>query len=518
MKRHYNYYQRLFAFGGATALFVGVAACSDDSDGSTKPTVINPIRIEGKMVSWNGSIASDFFEDGATLGLYAVEGPFTANSPRYIDNAQLIWKNQAFEGPSTLTYKNAESTFVAYTPYAVRMLAFGTTAAIVTVATDQSDVARFASADFMLATAHVDADRQSSVSMDFQRQFSRIDFSLVAQNGQSLSELAEAGITMRLNTAAEVDFAKGSVTGSSDSQEMKPYGTLVSEGGKLAGLSLITVPQQIEAKDAVIRLTVGNSTASYPLGKSLDLKSGKRYDLVLTIKDVSVSVAITERDWLDGLSINETIEPEDDMLEDVMDIEGNSYPVVKIGTQYWMAENLRTTKFNDGSSITLMEDAAAWSENAADKTTAYCYQNNDPAHIKNFGLLYNYYAVATGKLCPEGWHVPSIEEINMMIELLGGEDVAGDKLKSTSGWKYKGEEKPAYQGVNSSGFNGFPGGSREDDGTYWNFESYGYWWSSTAVNTAQANGFYLYYNRPTVLVTSPQQRTGYSVRCIRYRN
>lgn len=106
----------------------------------------------------------------------------------------------------------------------------------------------------------------------------------------------------------------------------------------------------------------------------------------------------------------------------------------------------------------------------------------------------------------------------MMIELLGGEDVAGDKLKSTSGWKYKGDENPAYQGTNSSGFNGLPGGSREDDGTYWNFESYGYWWSSTAVNASQANGFYLYYNRPTVLITSPQQRTGYSVRCIRYRN
>ena len=114
--------------------------------------------------------------------------------------------------------------------------------------------------------------------------------------------------------------------------------------------------------------------------------------------------------------------------------------------------------------------------------------------------------------------MPTIDEIRMTIELLGGEDLAGDRMKSDSGWKYKGEENPAYQGTNSSGFNGLPAGSREDNGAYWQFESYGYWWSSSAVGASQANGFYLYYNRPTVYVTSPQQRTGYSVRCIRYRN
>ena len=77
--------------------------------------------------------------------------------------------------------------------------------------------------------------------------------------------------------------------------------------------------------------------------------------------------------------------------------------------------------------------------------------------------------------------MPTIDEIRMTIELLGGEDIAGDRMKSDSGWKYKGEENPAYQGTNSSGFNGLPAGSREDNGAYWQFESYGYWWSSSAV-------------------------------------
>lgn len=517
MKRHNNY-QRLFALAGAGALLVGVTACGDGSDNSTEPVAAEPIRIEGKMVSWDGSTAGDRFEEGATLGLYAVEGSFTADAPRYIDNARLTCSGQLFEGPSTLTYQDTESTFVAYAPYAAQMLGSGTTVAAVSVAEDQSDVARFAASDLMVATARVEAGRQGAVEMDFQRQFSRIDLSFAGAEGEALSGWEDARVTMLLRTAAEVDFAEGRVTASSDPREIRPCGTLTSDGERLSGLSLIAVPQRIEAADEVIRLQLGNSTKAYSLGEALELRSGKRYEVAVTVEGPTISVTVTERDWTDGLAIDETVEPGDDMPGNVTDIEGNSYPVVKIGMQYWMAENLRTTKLNDGTPITCIEDATVWGENAADKTVAYCYQNNDPAQIAGFGLLYNYYAVATGQLCPEGWHVPSVEEIQMMIELLGGEDVAGDKLKSTSGWKYKGDENPAYQGTNSSGFNGLPGGSREDDGTYWNFESYGYWWSSTAVNASQANGFYLYYNRPTVLITSPQQRTGYSVRCIRYRN
>lgn len=106
-----------------------------------------------------------------------------------------------------------------------------------------------------------------------------------------------------------------------------------------------------------------------------------------------------------------------------------------------------------------------------------------------------------------------------MIDLLGGQNAAGDKLKSTSGWQgFNGKEDETYQGSNSSGFDGRPGGSREDDGTFYNFHKYGYWWSSTPLNDAQASGFYLYYSRPIVYQTTPQKRTGYSVRCIRYKN
>lgn len=272
----------------------------------------------------------------------------------------------------------------------------------------------------------------------------------------------------------------------------------------------------------MLNLKVGTFEASYPLGKELTLKAGMQYDFAITVgqavPDITVTVDVTEHEWTEGTSVEETVEVDDNMPKSITDIEGNSYPVVKIGTQYWMAANLATTRYNDGTPITRMDDAEMWTNNGTTRTDAYCYPNGESANVGRYGLIYNYYAVATNKLCPEGWHVPTIDEIRMTIELLGGEDIAGDRMKSDSGWKYKGEENPAYQGTNSSGFNGLPAGSREDNGAYWQFESYGYWWSSSAVGASQANGFYLYYNRPTVYVTSPQQRTGYSVRCIRYRN
>lgn len=221
----------------------------------------------------------------------------------------------------------------------------------------------------------------------------------------------------------------------------------------------------------MLNLKVGTFEASYPLGKELTLKAGMQYDFAITVgqavPDITVTVDVTEHEWTEGTSVEETVEVDDNMPKSITDIEGNSYPVVKIGTQYWMAANLATTRYNDGTPITRMDDAEMWTNNGTTRTDAYCYPNGESANVERYGLIYNYYAVATNKLCPEGWHVPTIDEIRMTIELLGGEDIAGDRMKSDSGWKYKGEENPAYQGTNSSGFNGLPAGSREDNGAYW---------------------------------------------------
>jgi uncharacterized protein (TIGR02145 family) len=102
----------------------------------------------------------------------------------------------------------------------------------------------------------------------------------------------------------------------------------------------------------------------------------------------------------------------------VKDADGNGYNVVKIGTQVWLSENLKSTKLNDGIAITLVIDNSAWKSSSS---PALCWFNNDAAVNKNkYGALYNWYAVRTNKLCPKGWHVPADAELNTLINFLGG--------------------------------------------------------------------------------------------------
>lgn len=502
--------------------FAVLVSCADDDNKGKTPSEQEAV-IEGQAVSWNGTAAGEALPASAVIGLYAVEGEFSASAVRYIDNARMELLGGVFKTASGALLKQTPGTLVAYYPYRAQLLAVGETTAGVEVPADQSAAENYAAADFMVASARIEARHSGAVKMDFRRMFAKIDLELTSAGSPVLDELKEAPVSIALCRRAEIDMVSGKVLLAADPAPMTLYGVWTAAGDKLSGLSAIVVPQRIAADDAVLSFRFGDTPLYFTLGDEVTFKSGMQYTLALRVGrdagEYEVSVRVTEQEWLDGLDIEQTLDPSDDLLKPVADIDGNSYPVTRIGMQYWMAENLRTTKYNDGTAIVNMPDAAQWGENSTDKTPAYCYQDNNAENAARFGAIYNYYAVATNKLCPEGWHIPTKEEIEIMIDLLGGRDAAGEKLKSTSGWQgFNGKENEAYQGTNSSGFDGRPGGSREDDGMFYNFHKYGYWWSSTSLNDAQASGFYLYYSRPIVYQTTPQKRTGYSVRCIRYKN
>ena len=146
-----------------------------------------------------------------------------------------------------------------------------------------------------------------------------------------------------------------------------------------------------------------------------------------------------------------------------------------------------------------------------------CLYNDDINNEADYGFLYNWHAVNTDKLCPEGWKVPTLSEFMMFVNELGGEGLAGNLMKSTSGWMgYRKDELPDYQGTNGSGFDARPGGYRNDAGAFFNVTKYGYWWCSSTQNGASGDAIYVYFNSPGVFKTSALFRTGYSVRCIKY--
>ena len=152
----------------------------------------------------------------------------------------------------------------------------------------------------------------------------------------------------------------------------------------------------------------------------------------------------------------------------VSDLEGNSYKTIKIGTQVWMAENLRSTRLNDNTPILKAHFPQDWSDS---KTPGYNWCEEDSVNYSTtFGAIYNYYAVNTGKLCPVGWHVPSDDEWDTLISFLGGRDVAAPKLIETGSIHWK---SPNDGATNESGFTALPGLGGSSEG----------WRSTTKMNS-----------------------------------
>jgi uncharacterized protein (TIGR02145 family) len=200
----------------------------------------------------------------------------------------------------------------------------------------------------------------------------------------------------------------------------------------------------------------------------------------------------------------------------VTDKDGNVYNgALMADKHFWMIENLKTTKYNDNSTIPLVTDASAW---AALTTPAYCWYNNDAATYKaTYGALYNWYTVdATsngGKnVCPTGWHVPTDAEWTTLTTYFGGESIAGGELKETGTTHWT---TPNTGATNEMGFTALPGGYRDSYGTYYYIGDNGVWWSSTEASTAVAWDRYMNYNLTDVNRNINNKQDGFSVRCVR---
>ena len=180
---------------------------------------------------------------------------------------------------------------------------------------------------------------------------------------------------------------------------------------------------------------------------------------------------------------------------------------IKIGTQTWTTKNLDVTKYRNGDKIPQVQDANAWEKLT---TGAWCYYENKTANGTSYGKLYNWFAVNdTRGLAPKGYHIPTHAEWTMLTDYLGGETIAGTKMKSTSGWDNNGN------GNNTSGFAGLPGGFRTYYGNFDSIGAYGNWWSSSEGNTDDAWCRYLRTHLGKVSRNANHKQNGFSVRCLR---
>jgi len=195
--------------------------------------------------------------------------------------------------------------------------------------------------------------------------------------------------------------------------------------------------------------------------------------------------------------------------DDIADGDGNVYTSIVIGTQEWLLENLKTTKLNDGTAIHHVPGISEW---AAATNASYCWYNNDVANKEDYGALYNWKTVSSGKLCPKGWRVPGDEDWTVLINYLGGEEGAAYKIKETGTDHWLGTNALV---TNSSGFTALPGGYRDYSGQFDRQGSIGYWWTSTEENPGNAWCRSVFENYDEVYGSWTNKNFGYSVRCIK---
>jgi len=275
---------------------------------------------------------------------------------------------------------------------------------------------------------------------------------------------------------------------------------------------------------------VFEKTAVSDKGGSSSTVSAKRPGHAL-INDV---IAVTKDGYLNYRVIvtnSDTSNIEIKMIvcaDTVRDIDGNLYQAVRIGNQVWTVENLRVTRYNDGSNIPIETDNTAWSNLT---TPGYCWYNNDATNKTKYGALYNWYTVNPAnpkKIAPAGWHVPTDAEWDTLQNYLIAngynwdgtttENKVAKSLAAKTDWDLCSTIGTIGNDLtknNCSGFSAFPGGYRSSNGNFYYQCSRGCWWSSTALDASDAYDFYLTSGNGSLLIFDDSKSCGFSVRLVK---
>lgn len=202
--------------------------------------------------------------------------------------------------------------------------------------------------------------------------------------------------------------------------------------------------------------------------------------------------------------------------QSLKDIDGNEYKTIKYGLQEWTAHNLNVSRFRNGDVIPEAKTKEEWTSFGSQGKPAWCYYDNDTVNGKTLGKLYNWYAINDPRgLAPEGWHIPANQDWRTLVKNLLGIDVAGVKLKSTTGWKSK-------KGTDKIGFSALPAGYRDEKADFIGLGKKSQWWSnSEPLEVQKSDMIYSFMLNDFTMQASylkVEKQSGLSVRCVKDKN
>jgi len=481
-----------------------IKVSGEDANAATKTT------LSGLVTSW--IVTTD------KVGIYSPQArTATAGGGSTVVNAEFTAASSGTSSNFTGTmYWGAASTshtFYAYYPYTAGSAASSVVPVSLATAQTQSAAgnnAHIGALDFMIATpvtvtspANTNAIA-NEVHLKYNHLFTVLEFQIKGSGTLKAVKLSGS------NTLA---FSGGTIDITQATPAAGAAYTLASQTGTATqAVVTLTTPATLTSTNADTKVYMvinpGTQTGNCLIGVSSDGTTWKY-----------ISKTALSGGFLRGNKYVVSVDAAT-ATDPVDDIDGNTYTTVTIGTQVWMAQNLKTTKYNDGSNIPNVTGNTAW---GALSTGAYCDYDNTSSNSTTYGRLYNWYAVDNnastkvasngGKnICPVGWHVSTDAEWTTLSTYLGGTSVAGGKLKEsgTAHWT-----TPNPGATNESGFTALPGGYRYYDGTYFSgIGSYGYWWSSSPDGVF-ADIRYIYYNNSNITRSYNNLKFGHSVRCVK---
>lgn len=468
-----------------------LCACYENNAEKTQKEILFSAGVSGTAFDEAGLFAEMKSENGSVSVLLSNE--------RFVNSNGSLVSDKVFVIPEDAS----ELSVCAYMPYDASLTDTGKYPFSLVV--DQSSEDSFNNSDFLVANAVADAGAPVSL------EFIHIPAEIVLETDIRGGELTDTEISasfMELPCSSEINLenAEVAVDGYSD---IKAY--IGNRSGSHFSASVRVFPCTLEKGRILSEISIGDDVYGIQVPEDMEIISGNRYILKVTIvgEGAEADAGFTIEDWNAG----ETIETEPDIDNgqlSVTDVDGNRYQVARFGENLWMLKNLRVRNYNDGTPVTYINDENPDVWNALTEGAFCCYNNAEPSS-DNDHFLYNFYAIETGKLCPEGWHVPTLEEWTSLADLFGGADGCGAALKSTYGWDEDGN------GTNASGMNILPVGSM--DGWFKYNGKFAYLWTSSYKedDNTKAHAVYLSYNNDALKHWSfgSSKIRGYAVRCIK---
>lgn len=468
------------------------SACEMNENAEETPMRETPVNFT-LSINKPTKAGATSFEDSDNIGMYAVKHTDDSEAAflgvRQIENVKYTISGgmPESEAPVYFPKKNTTTDFYLYYPWVDYNIDLNSTYLKMKYYYDQSIDDNFKKCDLMVAAALGVETSPIPIHFQFKRLMSKIEFRLKPGTGYTGSELEKAEFLIKnICTDGSLNMVEQTIEGISSLKDITPHGKLSFDSWDdiTTGIDAIIYPQTVKKGTALYMITLGDRKFRGTLPEDITFEAGKKYVFTTTLNRVingdEIMVTPTIEDWDEGADFSGSageIDPDDD-INFITDIDGNEYSIVTLGTQKWLGENLRTTTLNNGTPISHIQDQSDWDNCENTEEAAWCNYDNSPQNGQKYGLLYNWYAAAKTNICPEGWHVATMDDWKTLNNFLG--ENAGTKLKSkTETWyDINNETNPAYQGTDEFGFNALPCGNRRFKNGFERIGMYGEWWTA----------------------------------------